>query len=234
MEHKKTAVYIDGYNLYYGRLRGTPYKWLDVVALFDALLKMQAGVPPVQAVKFFTAPALARFASHGQASTQAQDSYHRALQVLHADRFSLTFGTHSMDSGGALLPTYRPGLPFDRRVRTRVWKIEEKKTDVNIALAMYRDACHSRFDHLVICSNDSDAEPVLSALREDFPALGIGVVTPVPPPHSDGGARRGVSASLARHAHWTRRYILDSELAAAQLPELVPTRRKPIRKPPHW
>ncbi len=31
---KATAVYIDGYNLYYGRIRGTAFKWLDVVALF--------------------------------------------------------------------------------------------------------------------------------------------------------------------------------------------------------
>ena len=31
----KTSIYIDGYNLYYGRLRNTQFKWLDVVALFS-------------------------------------------------------------------------------------------------------------------------------------------------------------------------------------------------------
>jgi hypothetical protein len=31
----KTSIYIDGYNLYYGRLRNTKFKWLDVVALFS-------------------------------------------------------------------------------------------------------------------------------------------------------------------------------------------------------
>ena len=35
---QRTAVYIDGYNLYYGRLRGTPFKWLDLIKLFEALL----------------------------------------------------------------------------------------------------------------------------------------------------------------------------------------------------
>ena len=30
----KTHIYIDGYNLYYSRLKGSPYKWLDLVALF--------------------------------------------------------------------------------------------------------------------------------------------------------------------------------------------------------
>jgi len=33
----RTAIYIDGYNLYYGRLRDTQYKWLDVVALFSQI-----------------------------------------------------------------------------------------------------------------------------------------------------------------------------------------------------
>ena len=38
---KVTAVFVDGYNLYYGRIRGTSYKWLDVVKLFDNLLHEQ-------------------------------------------------------------------------------------------------------------------------------------------------------------------------------------------------
>jgi hypothetical protein len=39
---KKTAIYIDGYNLYYSRLRGTAFKWLHIVALFrDRILQVQ-------------------------------------------------------------------------------------------------------------------------------------------------------------------------------------------------
>ena len=34
---KKTRVYIDGYNLYYGLLKGTPWKWLDL-ELFSRVL----------------------------------------------------------------------------------------------------------------------------------------------------------------------------------------------------
>jgi hypothetical protein len=29
----RAAVYIDGFNLYHGALKGTQYKWLDVEAL---------------------------------------------------------------------------------------------------------------------------------------------------------------------------------------------------------
>jgi len=123
---QKTAVYIDGYNFYYGRLRNTPFKWLDLVQLFDGLLKIQGGVPGIEAVKFFSAHALARFASHGTASVQAQQAYHRALQTLHPERFSIILGTHSMDNSGALVPAFREGMPYDRSDRVRVWKIEEK------------------------------------------------------------------------------------------------------------
>lgn len=233
MESKKTAVYIDGYNLYYGRLRGTQFKWLDLPVLFDHILSIQDPAAVVEAVKFFSAPALGRFASHGGDSVIAQESYHRALQTRHPARFSIKLGNHSMDNDGSLLPTFVPGQPYDRNVKTRVWRLEEKMTDVNLAMAMYRDASKGLFDQVVLCSNDSDTEPVLEALREDFPKLVIGLVTPVRPPADESASRR-FSVSLMRHAHWTRRYILDAELSAAQLPTVVPTKKKAIRKPPHW
>ncbi len=37
-ERKKTIVYIDGFNLYYRALKGTPYKWLDLDAFCRKLL----------------------------------------------------------------------------------------------------------------------------------------------------------------------------------------------------
>jgi hypothetical protein len=49
---KKTIIYIDGYNLYYSRLKNTPFKWLDVVALFrDQILMPQDPTAEVVAVK---------------------------------------------------------------------------------------------------------------------------------------------------------------------------------------
>ena len=148
----RTCIYVDGYNLYYGRLRGTGYKWLDVVALFSDM----------------------------------------------------------------------------------VWRIVEKKTDVNLALSMYRDANRGLVEQVVLVSNDSDAEPTLSALRQDFPELKLGVVMPLP--HATDTVKKGRPASSALQdlAHWCRTYIRDDELARAQLPVQVPTRKKPARKPAHW
>ena len=36
---KKVSVFFDGYNFYYGAVKGTPYKWLDPVLLVKAMLR---------------------------------------------------------------------------------------------------------------------------------------------------------------------------------------------------
>ncbi|MDX1679999.1 MAG: hypothetical protein R3242_04635, partial [Akkermansiaceae bacterium] len=35
---RKTYLYIDGFNLYYGAVKNTPYKWLNPKALIEKLL----------------------------------------------------------------------------------------------------------------------------------------------------------------------------------------------------
>jgi uncharacterized LabA/DUF88 family protein len=231
---RSTAVYVDGYNLYYGRLRGTPFKWLDLVKLFDDLLARRDQNEKLERVILFAAPALATFASHGNASVEAQSAYHRALQTKYGDRFETIYGSHSFDRSGTLLPVYVPGQPFDRTNRTRVWKLEEKMTDVNLALRMYRDACRGLYDRVILVSNDSDAEPALEALRADFPHVMLGVVMPIRPVISGVSAHRRPSGSLAKQADWTLTHLSDEALGAAQLPAIVPTRKKPVRKPGHW
>ena len=36
---KRVIAYIDGYNLYYGLLKGTPHKWLDLVSFVKSFLR---------------------------------------------------------------------------------------------------------------------------------------------------------------------------------------------------
>jgi len=231
---RSTAVYVDGYNLYYGRLRGTAFKWLDLVKLFDDLLARRDQNEELTRLHLFTAPALATFATHGSASVEAQAAYHRALKSKYDNRFEAIYGTHSFDKSGTLLPVYVPDQRFDRTNRTRVWKLEEKKTDVNLALRMYRDACKGLYDRVILVSNDSDAEPALEALRTDFPHIMLGVVMPIRPVVSGLPAHRRPSGSLAKQADWTVSHLSDEVLDAAQLPATIPTKKKPIRKPAHW
>ena len=226
---RKAIVYVDGYNLFYGRLRGTPYKWLDLVSLFrDQILKAQLPDATLVGVKFFTAPALAKFASHGLDSVTSQNGYHRALTASYPDLFEIVMGYHTHGLGRLMM--YQE--PPVRANQHKVWLIEEKQTDVNIALTLYRDVAKGLADIAVVCSNDSDLVPVLKAVKEDFPETELGLVAPLPEPRA--GIHRRPNAELGALAHWTRHYIRDDELATAQLPDVVPTKKKAVRKPVYW
>jgi hypothetical protein len=47
---KRSIVYVDGLNLYYGAVQGTPFKWLNLQLLFERLRQDD----DVQRVKYFT------------------------------------------------------------------------------------------------------------------------------------------------------------------------------------
>ena len=48
----RTIVYVDGFNLYYGALKSSPWKWLDLLLLFETILQPHHDI---QAIKYFTA-----------------------------------------------------------------------------------------------------------------------------------------------------------------------------------
>jgi uncharacterized LabA/DUF88 family protein len=219
----RTIAYVDGYNLYYGRLRGTPYKWLDVHALLQSILRIQNPAMRLIRVHYFTAPVIARLASHGQASVEAQHAYLRALQSTGVE---ITFGRHQLEPGQA--PRYQSGVTANRQDTVPVWHLDEKETDVRLALTMYRHARLGAMDQAVLVSSDTDLAPALEALRADF-SLPLGLILPRRPA---GG--RPSAVSLMQLADWTRTVILDNELANAQLPPRVPTHRRPADKPAYW
>jgi uncharacterized LabA/DUF88 family protein len=227
----KTTIYIDGYNLYYSRLRGTPFKWLDVVALFrDQILAVQDPTAQVVALKYFTAPIKAKYARHGAASEEAQAQYHRALLAKDPGMVQIIKGFHIFNR--AALPAFLEGQPPRKEDLKLVWMIEEKQTDVNLALEIYRDAIRGDSEQVVICSNDSDIEPALRFLNTDAPQTIVGLVMPL----SEDAAAQGKypNKRLTALAHWVRHAIRDEELEAAQLPRHVVTRKKAASKPAHW
>lgn len=224
----QTTLYIDGYNLYYGVLRNTPYKWLDVVKLFTRICQQQDPSFQVHKVKFFTAPIKIRLATHGEASQKSQRDYHRALTKLYPDQVEIIEGFFSLSEGWH--PVYK--TPIDRSDTIRAWKLEEKQTDVNIALAMYRDAIKGDTEQCVIVSNDSDLTPALQAIWEDCNTVKMGAIMPIL--QQGEKAKRPPNQGISIFANWTRGHVLESELQAAQLPEKIPTRKKPILKPKYW
>jgi len=233
----KTIVYIDGYNLYYNRLSNTIHKWLDVVKLAELLVGEQDPGSTVELVRYFTAPILAKFARRGQDSQIAQQTYLRALSHVHPGRFDAVYGRHQ----GEVLPMMRhdPLKPPSKDDQVHVWRLVEKLTDVNLAMSMYRDVAKGACEQIVLFSNDTDAEPALAAIRADFPQVVIGVIAPLIPLQDASGTGRGDEplrpmSGLKNQAHWIRRSIPDAALASAQLPAVIPTDKKAIKKPTHW
>lgn len=49
----RTYVYVDGFNLYYGALKNSPYKWLDIKDLFKRILRPSN---EIQAIKYYIRP----------------------------------------------------------------------------------------------------------------------------------------------------------------------------------
>ncbi len=72
----KTRIYVDGFNLYYGAVKATPFKWLDPVALSRLLL------PPnyaIEKLRYFTARVSGKIDRKAPAR---QEAYLKALSTL--------------------------------------------------------------------------------------------------------------------------------------------------------
>lgn len=221
----KTIVYVDGYNLYYGCLKNTKDKWLDLIHLFGNILKVQNPSSELFKLKFFTADVKTKLSSHGVDAQKAQDSYQRAHQYLYPQQFEVIKGFHSLEPNRALVYQQPP----NRNNRVEIWRLEEKQTDVNIALEVYRDVAKGNAEQVVIISNDSDQAPVVDAIKMDFPDIKFGIVLPI-----RQKSKRTISQQLSKNADWTRHYILDEEFSTSQLPIKIATNRKPIIKPDYW
>lgn len=223
----KTIIYVDGYNLFYGCLKHSGDKWLDLWKLLaDRIVHAQNPASDVIQIKFFTADILAKIASHGQDAMIAQQTYHRALERLYSDKIKIVKGFYILEK--AHLLAYQK--PPDKSNRLAVWRLEEKQTDVNIALEAYRDAVKGLAKQFIFVSSDTDLAPALQAIREDCgDDIQIGVIIPIRATNQRPG-----NQTLSNLANWTRSHITDTELTDSQLPELVPTMKKPIKKPVYW
>lgn len=201
-------------------------------SLLAHVLHVEQPHSEVALISFFTSGVKPDLASRGVESKEAQDTYLRALIALGVE---VNYGRHRLEPGRAPRFVSRD-IPASRQDQVDIWRLEEKETDVNIAISMYRLAFRQkqlapkdRIGQIVLVSADTDMTPALQALREDFPDIRIGVILP----HREG-IRREPPGSLKKHTHWMRRVVTTSELEAHQLPDRVPTRKRPAVKPAYW
>lgn len=157
MATTRVTVYVDGFNLYYGLLKGHPaVKWLDLSALAAALRP-----DAVTSVRYFTAK-VRPIPDPG--SRLRQRLYLKALTTL--PNVSLHYGHFTTHDVSMALVHPVTGSP----TTARVWKTEEKGSDVNLATFLLLDGQDGRYDEAVVISGDSDlVEPVKEANRRFGP-----------------------------------------------------------------
>ena len=183
-------LYVDGLNLYNGALRHTPYRWLDLRKLGQALLKPD---DVVQRIRYFTTRL---DASDDPTVSRRQQTYIRALRtipgltlihygtfVTHARRMPRANGRGTVEYCG---PTRKdPMSPW-------------------LKLALLLDAGAGDFDKALVVSNDNDfAFPVL-AVRDRL-GLIIGVSCPVARPGRRPARLLVNAASFTSHITSNRR-----------------------------
>lgn len=207
---RRTNVYIDSWNLYFGCLKGTRYRWINVAELCRQSLPAHYHV---NRIRFFTARVSARPSDPQQ--PVRQETLFRALRTI--PNLTMHFGQFL--SSKPMMPLVTP-LPNGTRF-VRVIKTEEKGSDVNLATHLLVDAFDNDFDAAVVISDDSDLAEPIRIVRHKF-GRHVTVLSP-----------RGQSRELSNAATRFRR-IREGALRASQFPSTLTDANGIFTKPASW
>lgn len=203
---RRVAVYIDGFNLYFGiRASGLgKYLWLDLCAFSNSLLKDRQRLV---AVKYFTAR-IAR----PESKRLRQNTYLDALATLDGGLFSIAYGNYQQNQ----TTCSQCGQSYDVP--------SEKQTDVNIAVGMLTDAFRDSFDIALLVSADSDLCPVVTAIRALYPTKQV--IAMFPPSRASKELAGAASACFN---------IGKAKLSQNQFPDVIRLSHGfELRKPGLW
>lgn len=187
---ERGAFFVDGFNLYHA-LQANPayakYKWLNLDALAKAFMRTDQ---QVSRVYYFTA-----YATWDPGKMARHQALVRALESVGVE---------------VIMGRFKYKERFCTKCRTMYPTFEEKETDVNIAINLFRAAVMDIYDTAVIVSGDSDLIPSVKAVKATFPAKKVGVIVPI-----------GRSAEdLKQNCHF-RFKMKEKHLATCQFPDPV-------------
>lgn len=154
---QKVAIYIDGFNFYYG-LRSKfqrRYYWLDIVKFFETFIKPYQEL--VEVTYFSATP-------HDKGKHDRQDLFFTANKLN--PKFKLALGR------------YLPKKKICKTCGAIHITFEEKETDVKIATKMIADVVGDNCDISILVSADSDLVPPIEFIRSLKPTHKIYVYFP--------------------------------------------------------
>lgn len=212
MSLPRTNVYIDGFNLYYGALKKTAYKWLDVSKLCSLLLPRQ----DIRRIRYYTAIIKAR--PHDPGAPTRQQFFLRALRTL--PNLSLHLGQFRSHAVRMPLAHSRSSPP----PTAVVIKTEEKGSDVNLASHLLLDTFRNDFDVAVLITNDSDLLEPIRIVRGQFQKR-VGLLNPQ--------RGKGVALDLLPNVDFYKK-IREGVLRLSQFPARLADAEGTFHKPAGW
>lgn len=204
-------VYVDGFNFYYRALKKTPHRWIDL----NTLVRRMMPNSTIVGIKYYTALVSSR--PHNPDQPQRQQLYLRALRTI--PNLEIHLGHYLMHEV-PMAKVVPAGQPAEM---VKVYKTEEKGSDVNLATHMVHDAHMDRFDVAVLISNDSD---LVAPVRIINGELNKKVVLLAPDRSRPARALLGVVSSMKQ--------IREGALRASQFPETLTDAQGTFARPVRW
>lgn len=198
------AVYVDGFNLYWGMHAASRRRhlWLDLVELARSLRPRSRLV----SVKYFTTAVVG---DPGAQSRQAH--YNNALLARHPGLVKIFYGRYQNKH----IQCHRCGAAWDQR--------EEKETDVSIAVQLVADAAQQKMSSALVLSADSDLTPAVRVARAVNPGLFVAAV--FPPKRFSNELKQLMPGSF---------HLGLSKLSSSQLPDTFEYQGVRYDRPAKW
>ena len=201
---EKTIFLIDGFNLYHSianERRFNKYKWIDLSKLANNFITKKEHI---EEIYYFTA-----LTPWSPEKTNRQKIFIKAQELKGV---KIVYGE------------FRRKDRICRLCKKTYKTFEEKRTDVNIAIHLFKLAIQDKFDKAYIVSGDSDLIPSVEAVKASFPHKQVGVIIPI-----------GRSAELLKQKCDFHMKIKEKHLINSILPNLIPLKdHKQLVCPKSW
>ena len=206
---KRSIVYIDGFNLYYGAVHDTQWKWLDIQTYFERLRQND----DVVKIKYFTA-----LIENNRDARNRQEAYLQALETM--PKVEIILGRFKDKT---IRCKVRCGYGGSKGFKAP----EEKQTDVAMGVHMLDDAYQGKYDRLILVTGDSDLLPAVEMVKSRFPTKTIHLYVPA------RTLQRGAAVEMRGAAHKDRT-LPNNLIQRSQIPDPLTVGTLTIAKPVGW
>ncbi len=204
MKTNRIAFFIDGFNVYHAldyKSAYHKYKWLNLRKLAECFVLSRE---TIVGLFYFTA-----YTPWNLDKRKRHEIYIRALKSVNVEIVL-----------GAFRPVERICNECHKKYRT----FEEKCTDVNISVTLFKTAIDDIWDKAMIVSGDSDLIPAIEAVKAKFPEKQIVVIIPI-----------GRRAELLKQITDGHMKIKQRHLKASQFPDIISvTQNQQLNRPATW